>query len=216
MRSVRGLLLTALLGMVVGGGVVALVRHAGPSSDVGADVRPVSAKQALGGEGTSASTVIDGPERRQVDAVTGQDLGSDLVLKAILGGACTGGHSFNVVVTSANVSRHWLKVRLIATGSHSRAMGARIQVDLKAKDGEVRSIYRTIGNNSSFGGNSLVEMIGLGDATYADQVTVSWPLSRKTELFHKITADQVIEIIEGAGSYRVIHQKVLAVPVPSA
>ena len=31
-------------------------------------------------------------------------------------------------------------------------------------DGSTRSVYRTVGNNSSFGGNTLVETIGLGDA----------------------------------------------------
>ena len=35
----------------------------------------------------------------------------------------------------------------------------------RSRDGRTRSIYRTIGNNSSFGGNSLVETIGLLDAT---------------------------------------------------
>jgi hypothetical protein len=34
-------------------------------------------------------------------------------------------------------------------------------------------------------------------------------------VFHKVAPDQFIEITEGSGSYRVIRQKVLAVPVPS-
>ena len=57
--------------------------------------------------------------------------------------------------------RHWLKVKLVGTRTNRAALGARIRVDLKAPDGQTRSIYRTVGNNSSFGGNSLVETIGL-------------------------------------------------------
>ena len=49
-----------------------------------------------------------------------------------------------------------------APGPTARPSGRRIQatVDRRA-DGPRRSIYRTVGNNSSFGGNSLVEPIGL-------------------------------------------------------
>ena len=55
-------------------------------------------------------------------------------------------------------------MKLIGTKTNRAALGARIRVDLKSADGLSRSIYRTIGNNSSFGGNSLVETIGLLDS----------------------------------------------------
>ena len=67
-----------------------------------------------------------------------------------------------------------------------------------------RSIHRTIGNNSSFGGNSLVETIGLLDAKRVDSLTVSWPTSRTTQTFRDIAAGQAIEIVEGSPDYKVL------------
>ena len=69
----------------------------------------------------------------------------------------------------------------------------------------MRSIHRTVGNNSSFGGNSLVETIGLGEETRAAAVAVSWPTSKTTQTFHDMAAGQSIEITEGSGSFKVLH-----------
>ena len=41
-------------------------------------------------------------------------------------------------------------------------------------------------------------MIGLGDATLVDALTVTWPTSRTTQTFRDLAADQAIEITEGA------------------
>ena len=59
-------------------------------------------------------------------------------------------------------------------------------------------------------------MIGLGDAAVADQVTVSWPVTGKTQVFHSVAADQFAEITEGNDTPRVIRQKPLPVPQPPA
>jgi hypothetical protein len=41
---------------------------------------------------------------------------------------------------------------------------------------------------------------------------VSWPTSRTTQTFRDLAADQMIEITEGADSYRVVPQRPLAIP----
>ncbi len=69
-----------------------------------------------------------------------------------------------------------------------------------------------IGNNGSFGGNSLVESIGLGDAKSASQVTVSWPASGTTQTFHDVAADQMIAITEGESTFKVVKQPALKPP----
>jgi hypothetical protein len=74
---------------------------------------------------------------------------------------------------------------------------------LKGAEGATRSIYRTVGNNSSFGGNSLVELIGLGHLTHVARLSVSWPTSKTTQTFSNIHADQAIEITEGSDSFKV-------------
>ncbi len=77
-------------------------------------------------------------------------------------------------------------------------------MDLKSADGLSRSIHRTVGNNSSFGGNSLVETIGLLDSKHVVELVVSWPTSRTTQTFHEIAARQTIEIVEGVSPYKVL------------
>ena len=69
-----------------------------------------------------------------------------------------------------------------------------------------------IGNNGSFGGNTLVESIGLLDAKSVDRLTVTWPTSKTTQTFRNIAADQAIEITEGNDAFRVVTRKALAIP----
>jgi hypothetical protein len=77
-------------------------------------------------------------------------------------------------------------------------------VDIAGTDGATRTIYRTIGNNGSFGGNSLVENFGLlGDRSVA-RLTVTWPKSQTTQTFRDIAADQTVEITEGTDAPKVL------------
>jgi len=61
--------------------------------------------------------------------------------------------------------RHRLKVKLVGVKSNRSALGARIEVERKNPNGTTVSVIRVVGNNDSFGGNPLVQHIGLGDAT---------------------------------------------------
>jgi hypothetical protein len=143
------------------------------------------------------------------------DCDGDLDLFVVLGGAYPGDQAFNVLFQNPGHGRHWLKVKLIGTKTNRSALGAKIRVDLKAADERVRSIYRTIGNNGSFGGNSLVETIGLLDATRVDELTVSWPTSKTSQTFRDLAADQSIEIAEGSDSFQVLHQPKIKLADPT-
>jgi tetratricopeptide (TPR) repeat protein len=142
------------------------------------------------------------------------DCDGDLDLFSVLGGACPGDQSFNVLFQNPGHHRRWLKIKLVGRQTNRSAIGAQIHAELKGPDGKPRSIYRTIGNNGSFGGNSLVETIGMGDAKVVDRITVSWPVTGKTQVFSNVDADQFAEITEGTDSLRVIHQEPLSVPPP--
>ena len=132
----------------------------------------------------------------------------DLDLFVELGGATPGDRAYNALFQNPGFGREWLKVKLVGTKTNRMALGARIKVDLKSADGLSRSIYRTIGNNSSFGGNSLVETIGLLDSKRITELTVSWPTSRTTQTFRDIAAGQTIEIEEGSAAFKVLsHSK---------
>jgi hypothetical protein len=166
-------------------------------------------------EDVTESVSKAGHQRRQGVFVADWDCDGELDVLAFLGGVYLGDRIFSALTQDPSIHTHWLKIKLVATKANRLALGAKIRVDLKSPEGETRSIYRAIGNNGSFGGNSAVETIGLGPAAAVENLTVSWPITRKSEVFHQVAADQLIEITEGAGSYRAIHQKVLRVPVPA-
>ena len=80
------------------------------------------------------------------------DSDGDLDLFVETGGPVPGDKAHNLLFKNPGHGRNWLKVRLVGTRTNRAALGARIQVDLTEPGGTKRSIYRTVGNNSSFGG----------------------------------------------------------------
>ncbi len=124
----------------------------------------------------------------------------DLDLFVELGGGTPGDQSYNALFRNPGSGRHWLNVKLVGVESNASALGAHIRADVVAADGARRSIQRTIGNNGSFGGNSLVEHIGLGDAAKLSLLTVRWP-SGKTQTWNDIPANQLIVITEGRSRF---------------
>ncbi|HZW33529.1 MAG TPA: CRTAC1 family protein, partial [Isosphaeraceae bacterium] len=142
------------------------------------------------------------------------DCDGDLDLFVELGGGTPGDPAYNALFQNPGQGRHWLKVKLVGSRTNRAALGTTIRVDLKSSDGRTRSIHRTVGNNSSFGGNSLVESIGLEDATRVAAVTVSWPTSGTTQTFRDVGGDQAIEITEGSDTMNVLRQLPLTPPRP--
>ena len=69
-----------------------------------------------------------------------------------------------------------------------------------------------VGNNGSFGGNPLIETIGLGDATSVSRLRVTWPTSRTHQDFQDLAPDQMIAITEGTDTYKVVRQPALKLP----
>jgi hypothetical protein len=62
--------------------------------------------------------------------------------------------------------------------------------------------------------NSLVQSIGLWDATHVAELTVFWPTSQTTQTFRDLAADQAIEITEGTATYRVVRSRPPRHPSP--
>lgn len=69
--------------------------------------------------------------------------------------------------------RRHLRVRLAGTRSNRAAIGARLRLDV-IENGQPRSLWRTVGAGSSFGGNPLAQHFGQGKAKPV-QLTVHWP-----------------------------------------
>jgi hypothetical protein len=140
------------------------------------------------------------------------DCDGDLDLFVVVGGGYPGDRGYSALFQNPGNEKHWLKMKLIGTKTNRGAIGARIQVDLRQSDGTRRSVHRMIGTNGSFDGNSLVELIGLADATSASSVTVTRPTSRSIQTFRNIAADRSIVITEGAASYQVLSQRPIPLP----
>ena len=128
----------------------------------------------------------------------------DLDLFAVLGGGYPGDKGYSALFQNPGQGKHWLKVKLVGTRTNRAALGARIRVDLEGDHDASRSIHRMIGTNGSFGGNSLVETIGLGEVTTVARLTVSWPTSRTVQTFPNVAADHAITITEGSDSYQAV------------
>jgi len=126
----------------------------------------------------------------------------DLDLFVEVGGAVPGDTAYNLLFRNPGHGRHWLKVKLVGAKTNRAAIGARIKALVKGHDGSTRSVYRTVGNNSSFGGNSLVELIGLAEATQVAALEVTWPTSRTSQTFRDLAADRTVEITEGVDAVK--------------
>jgi hypothetical protein len=136
------------------------------------------------------------------------DEDGDLDLFVQMGGVAPGDRAHNILFRNAGPEkpRHWLAVKLQGVQTNRSAVGARIQAELKRPDGTRRSLYRTIGPGSSFGGNSLVAHLGLDQEARVETLTVTWPVSKTKQVFRDIPADQTIEITEGGKDYRRLTQ----------
>jgi hypothetical protein len=64
-----------------------------------------------------------------------------------------------------------------------------------------RSIYRTVGQTSSFGGNPMEQHIGLGPNAHDITLDIWWPATRSRQHFAGIVKNQYIEIKEFATTY---------------
>ncbi len=134
------------------------------------------------------------------------DSDGDQDFYVVLGGGYPGDKGYSALFQNPGERRgHYLKIKLVGTTSNRSALGAKIQVETLTDDGIRHLSRRTIGNNGSFGGNSLVQLIGLGAATRVEKLTVFWPVSNTTQTFRNLDADQWIEVTEGTANLREVN-----------
>ena len=104
----------------------------------------------------------------------------------------------------------WLNVRLIGVKSNRSAVGARIEARVQDGQGHTRSIWRTVGETSSFGSHPLEQHIGLGAGARDVAVNIWWPATSTRQHFEHVGKNQFVEIKEFADSYRHLDRKPLA------
>jgi hypothetical protein len=95
----------------------------------------------------------------------------------------------------------WINVRLSGVKSNRGAVGAQIKVTVKNDGQASRSIYRRVGETSSFGVNPLEQHIGLGHAAQIVALEIWWPATNTRQHFDRVDKNEYIAISEFATTY---------------
>jgi hypothetical protein len=115
---------------------------------------------------------------------------------AEIGGAVPGDkHTMRVFRNPGN-DNDWINVRLIGVKSNRAAVGAEIKVTVENDGGTRRSIYRTVGDTSSFGSNPMEQHIGLGHGARILSLDVWWPATNTRQQFSNVDKNEFIAIKE--------------------
>ena len=136
------------------------------------------------------------------------DRDGDVNLFVETGGAVNGDRFHNLLFQNPGQGNHWLTVKLVGRKTNRAAIGARIKVVTAGV--KPLTVYRHVSSGSSFGANPLQQTIGLAKADRIALLEIHWPTSGTTQVFRDIVADQAIEVVEFAASYRPLNWK----PIP--
>jgi hypothetical protein len=104
---------------------------------------------------------------------------------------------------------------LQGTKSNRAAIGARVKVTFGA-GGKERSVYRTVGFGSSFGGNPLRQHVGLGTWNGPVSVEVRWPrVNGITQHFNNLLPDRFYRLTEEEREAKPVALRSFPLPKPA-
>ena len=124
-------------------------------------------------------------------------------------------HSLRLFQNPGN-NNDWINVKLVGVKSNRTAIGARVQITVQNQGGPARSIWRTVGETSSFGGNPTEQHIGLGPDAMIAGIDVFWPASGTHQHFAKVAKNQFIQIKEFDNNYTRLERKPVMMNGPAA
>jgi len=126
-----------------------------------------------------------------------------------VGGAFSGDAYYNSFYQNPGQNNNrWISISLEGTKSNRSAMGARIKLTFK-ENGVTRTVYRDENSGGSFGCSPLRKEIGIGQADIIDEIAVTWPGTRETQVFKNIKPCQFINIKQGSDQVTTTTLKVL-------
>ena len=115
----------------------------------------------------------------------------------MVGGALKGDAYYDALFENPGFeNRHWIEIRLKGVQSNSFGVGARIRAVIEEENVE-RSVYALVGSGGSFGGNPLVQHLGLGISEVIERLEIFWPVTGVTQVIESIPVDQRIVVTEG-------------------
>ncbi len=127
------------------------------------------------------------------------DHDGDQDLYAVMGGAVEGDVGRNVLFLNPGHAASWVTLRLEGVKSNRSAIGARIAVTVDVPAGE-RTYHVMAGSGGSFGGSSLQQEIGLGDAMSIRAIRIRWPGSGAVDTYLNPPLGRFLDIREGAAA----------------
>jgi tetratricopeptide (TPR) repeat protein len=132
--------------------------------------------------------------------------GHEDIVTEIGGAVPSDKHAMRVFRNPGN-DNDWINVRLIGVKSNRSAVGAEIKVTVENDGGSPRSIYRTVGEWSSFGMNPIEQHIGLGHGARIVSMDVFWPATNSHQQFSGVPKNEFIAVKEFDKSYTKLERK---------
>jgi tetratricopeptide (TPR) repeat protein len=126
---------------------------------------------------------------------------------AEIGGAVPSDKHVMRVFRNPGNDNDWINVKLIGAKSNRGAVGTEITVTVENDGGSPRSIYRTVGETSSFGVNPIEQHIGLGHGARIMSMEVFWPATNTRQQFSNIAKNEFIAVKEFEKSYTKLERK---------
>ncbi|CAN5289795.1 hypothetical protein BH20VER2_BH20VER2_12580 [soil metagenome] len=122
----------------------------------------------------SASAGIAHLQKGSAVAIGDIDGDGDQDILQVLGGEYPGDNFPRALFLNPGNANKWLALQLEGKKSNRSAIGARIAVEVETPKG-TRTIHAVVSTGGSYGGSTLTQEIGLGDATKIKTVQITWP-----------------------------------------
>jgi len=132
--------------------------------------------------------------------------GHEDIVAEIGGAVPSDRHSMRVFRNPGN-DNDWINVKLSGVKSNRSGVGAEIKVTVENDGVGTRSIFRTVGQTSSFGVNPIEQHIGLGHGARIISLDVYWPATNTRQQFTNVGKDEFIAVKEFDKTYTKLERK---------
>ena len=125
-----------------------------------------------------------------------------------MGGAVKGDQYHNIMFQNPGHDNNWINLKLVGEKSNKQAIGARIKVVTGGDSPQ--TFYRHVSSGSSFGGNPMEQLVGIGNATTIDSIEITWPSSQTKQVFRNVPIKSHLQINELESDYKLLERKQIA------